>query len=161
MLACGTEPRLPWPCADWLHCCRSGTGGRGELVPHGKGKRVDNFKFRPGGSLPKRLWLPAAPPGAGSDGASVMCARLFVHASHRETLPYALLVFWKFLTYCQQVFARTSHVPTACMGPAAFPRACQAWPAVPPASGPTCTRAPKFLNHGRACAQPEGGPRRG
>jgi hypothetical protein len=39
---------------------RSGDGGRGELVESGKGRWVDNFKYRPGGSAPKRIWLPAS-----------------------------------------------------------------------------------------------------
>ena len=55
-----------------FHVGRSGNGGRGEVVPHGKGRKVDNFKYKPGGSLPKTLFLPAAPPAQGADGASVV-----------------------------------------------------------------------------------------
>ncbi|EIE18459.1 GTP-binding protein Obg/CgtA [Coccomyxa subellipsoidea C-169] len=36
------------------------------------GKKVPNFKYRAGSSLPKQIWLPAAEPADGSDGASVL-----------------------------------------------------------------------------------------
>ena len=39
----------------------------------GQGKKVDNFKYRARSSLPKRIWLPAAQPADGADGASVLC----------------------------------------------------------------------------------------
>lgn len=52
--------------------CRSGRGGRGEVSERGKGKKVDNFKYRARSSLPKKIWLPAAAPADGCEGASVL-----------------------------------------------------------------------------------------
>lgn len=40
--------------------CRSGAGGRGEIVEAGRGKWVDNLKYHPGANQPKKLWLPAS-----------------------------------------------------------------------------------------------------
>lgn len=51
---------------------RSGNGGDGEITEKGKGRWVDNFKYRPNSSLPKRIWLPAGEPADGMDGADVM-----------------------------------------------------------------------------------------
>ena len=39
---------------------RSGDGGQGEIVQQGKGKTVPNFKYKPGGHLPKMLFLPTS-----------------------------------------------------------------------------------------------------
>lgn len=57
---------------------RSGNGGRGEIVEAGRGKWVDNFKYKPGGNLPKRMWLPAseqerAEAGWGAGGVKGSC----------------------------------------------------------------------------------------
>jgi hypothetical protein len=51
---------------------RSGRGGRGEISERGKGKKVENFKYRARSSLPKQIWLPNAQPADGLDGASVL-----------------------------------------------------------------------------------------
>ncbi|CAK0738001.1 hypothetical protein CVIRNUC_000979 [Coccomyxa viridis] len=51
---------------------RSGAGGRGEIAEKGEGKKVPNFKYRAGSSLPKQIWLPAAQPADGASGASVL-----------------------------------------------------------------------------------------
>lgn len=51
---------------------RSGDGGDGEITEQGKGRWVDNFKYRPGSSLPKRIWLSANDPADGEDGADVI-----------------------------------------------------------------------------------------
>ena len=51
---------------------RSGKGGRGEIAEGGEGKKVPNFKYRAGSSLPKQIWLAAAAPADGAAGASVV-----------------------------------------------------------------------------------------
>lgn len=51
---------------------RSGAGGNGECVAKGSGKQVDNFKYRPGGNQPKKIFLPSAEPADGADGADVL-----------------------------------------------------------------------------------------
>ena len=51
---------------------RSGDGGNGEVVESNRGKMVDNFKYNPGGSQPKRMWLPASDPADGANGADVI-----------------------------------------------------------------------------------------
>ena len=53
---------------------RAGRGGRGEVVAQGAGKMVKNFKYRARSSLPKQVFLPAAAPADGADGASVVYA---------------------------------------------------------------------------------------
>lgn len=45
---------------DWMLLFRAGDGGHGEIVEAGRGKWVTNFKYRPGGSSPKKIWLPAS-----------------------------------------------------------------------------------------------------
>ncbi len=52
--------------------CRSGKGGNGEIVEKGEGKKVQNFKYRAGSSLPKKIWLAAAAPADGASGASIV-----------------------------------------------------------------------------------------
>ena len=52
--------------------CRSGKGGRGEIAEGGEGKKVPNFKYRAGSSLPKQIWLAAAAPADGAAGATVV-----------------------------------------------------------------------------------------
>jgi hypothetical protein len=42
-------------------------------VEKGKGKRVPNFKYHAGSNRPKFIWLSAAEPSDGADGASVVC----------------------------------------------------------------------------------------
>jgi hypothetical protein len=54
--------------------CRAGNGGRGEVVPKGAGRTVRNFKYRARSSSPKEIFLPAAAPADGAEGASVVCA---------------------------------------------------------------------------------------
>ena len=39
---------------------RSGDGGHGESIEAGRGRWVDNFKYRPGKSIPKKIWLAAS-----------------------------------------------------------------------------------------------------
>ena len=51
---------------------RSGKGGRGEIAEGGEGKKVPNFKYRAGSSLPKQIWLSAAAPADGAAGATVV-----------------------------------------------------------------------------------------
>jgi hypothetical protein len=51
---------------------RSGKGGKGEIAEKGEGKKVPNFKYRAGSSLPKQIWLAAAAPADGANGASVV-----------------------------------------------------------------------------------------
>ena len=53
-------------------CCRSGKGGKGEIMEKGEGKKVPNFKYRAGSNLPKQIWLAAADPADGANGSSVM-----------------------------------------------------------------------------------------
>ncbi|CAL8465933.1 g5469 [Coccomyxa elongata] len=70
---------------------RSGRGGRGEITESGKGKKVPNFKYRAGSSLPKQIWLPAAEPADGADGASVLLVAdpaldNLLHLHSRKTL---------------------------------------------------------------------------
>jgi len=60
------------PASSFLDC-RSGSGGRGEITEKGEGgKKVPNFKYRAGSSLPKQIWLAAAAPADGAPGASVV-----------------------------------------------------------------------------------------
>lgn len=54
---------------------KSGDGGNGEIIESGKGKMVDNFKYKPGGNQSKRMWLPASEPADGADGADVILVR--------------------------------------------------------------------------------------
>ncbi len=54
--------------------CRAGSGGRGEVVAKGAGRTVRNFKYRARSSTPKQIFLPAAAPADGAEGASVVCA---------------------------------------------------------------------------------------
>lgn len=51
---------------------RSGAGGRGEVSDKGGGKMVDNFKYKPGGNMPKKIWLGNSDPGDGFEGSSVV-----------------------------------------------------------------------------------------
>ncbi|KAL3158291.1 GTPase Obg 1 [Trebouxia sp. C0009 RCD-2024] len=51
---------------------RSGAGGRGEIAEKGGGRMVDNFKYQPGGSLPKRIWLNNSDPADGHEGSSII-----------------------------------------------------------------------------------------
>jgi GTPase involved in cell partitioning and DNA repair len=51
---------------------RSGRGGNGEVSEKGQGRVVDNFKYRPGGNLSKRITIPFAEPDSGADGGSVV-----------------------------------------------------------------------------------------
>lgn len=51
---------------------RSGAGGRGEIAEKGGGRMVDNFKYQPGGSLPKRIWLNNSDPADGYEGSSIV-----------------------------------------------------------------------------------------
>ncbi|KAG1673633.1 hypothetical protein FOA52_013297 [Chlamydomonas sp. UWO 241] len=51
---------------------RSGNGGAGEVIEHDRGKMVENFKYKPGGNQPKKIFLKASTPGDGSDGADVV-----------------------------------------------------------------------------------------
>lgn len=44
------------------------------MVAKGAGKTVKNFKYRARSSLPKQIFLPAAAPADGADGASVVYA---------------------------------------------------------------------------------------
>ena len=41
-------------------------------MEEGKGRMVRNFKYRSGGQQPKMIWLPAADPAPGADGANVV-----------------------------------------------------------------------------------------
>ncbi|DBA71230.1 TPA: GTPase Obg 1, variant 3 [Trebouxia sp. C0005] len=52
--------------------CRSGAGGRGEVSDKAGGKMVDNFKYKPGGNMPKKIWLGNSDPGDGFEGSSVV-----------------------------------------------------------------------------------------
>eukprot|EP00884_Botryococcus_braunii_P016670 jgi/Botrbrau1/3687/Bobra.0008s0015.2 len=51
---------------------RSGKGGKGEVISQNAGKFVKNYKYKAGGQQPKQLWLPAAEPADGWDGADVL-----------------------------------------------------------------------------------------
>ncbi len=51
---------------------RSGAGGRGEVSDKGGGKMVDNFKYKPGGNMPKKIWLGNSDPGDGFEGSSIV-----------------------------------------------------------------------------------------
>ena len=51
---------------------RAGAGGKGEVAEKAGGRMVDNFKYRPGGSLPKKLWLPNSDPSDGYEGSSIV-----------------------------------------------------------------------------------------
>ena len=60
---------------SFRHCFspyRSGAGGRGEIAEKGGGRMVDNFKYQPGGSLPKRIWLNNSDPADGYEGSSIV-----------------------------------------------------------------------------------------
>ncbi|PNH10082.1 hypothetical protein TSOC_003218 [Tetrabaena socialis] len=48
---------------------KSGNGGNGEVVPSDRGRWVSNFKYKPGGSQSKTIWLPASEADAGGGGA--------------------------------------------------------------------------------------------
>lgn len=52
--------------------CRSGAGGRGEISDKAGGKIVDNFKYKPGGNMTKKIWLANTDPADGCDGSSVV-----------------------------------------------------------------------------------------
>jgi len=51
---------------------RSGAGGKGEVSDKGGGKMVDNFKYKPGGNMPKKIWLGNSDPGDGFEGSSIV-----------------------------------------------------------------------------------------
>lgn len=51
---------------------RSGAGGRGEVSDKAGGKMVDNFKYKPGGNMPKKIWLGNSDPGDGFEGSSIV-----------------------------------------------------------------------------------------
>lgn len=51
---------------------RSGSGGKGEVCDKAGGKMVDNFKYKPGGNMAKRIFLPNSDPADGADGSSVV-----------------------------------------------------------------------------------------
>ena len=68
--------------------CRSGAGGRGEIAEKGGGRMVDNFKYQPGGSLPKRIWLNNSDPADGHEGSSIMCV---MHANTALAPPKLLV----------------------------------------------------------------------
>mmetsp|Transcript_9221 Transcript_9221/g.23358 ORF Transcript_9221/g.23358 Transcript_9221/m.23358 type:complete len:511 (-) Transcript_9221:168-1700(-) len=51
---------------------RSGKGGTGEITQSGKGKWVPNHKYRPGGNMPKQIWVTSGTPADGCDGGSVI-----------------------------------------------------------------------------------------
>ena len=61
---------------------RSGSGGAGEIIRDAKRRTVPNFKYRPGGNVPKTITLPLGEPSPGTDGAHVV---LFVDP-HVDTL---------------------------------------------------------------------------
>jgi hypothetical protein len=39
---------------------KSGDGGQGEIVESGKGRWVNNLKYKAGGNQPKQIWLPTS-----------------------------------------------------------------------------------------------------
>eukprot|EP00798_Chlamydomonas_sp_ICE-L_P023451 gene23451-17324_t len=49
---------------------KAGKGGNGEIVESDKGKMVRNFKYKPGGSQAKNMWLPISTPADGADGTT-------------------------------------------------------------------------------------------
>lgn len=53
---------------------RSGAGGRGEIAEKGGGKMVDNFKYKPGGNMAKKIWLHNSDPADGQEGSSIVYA---------------------------------------------------------------------------------------
>ena len=55
-----------------LHTRRSGSGGAGEVLRDARRRTVPNFKYKPGGNIPKTITLPPGDPAPGTDGAHVI-----------------------------------------------------------------------------------------
>lgn len=73
---------------------RSGAGGRGEVSDKAGGKMVDNFKYKPGGNMPKKIWLNNSDPADGFEGSSVVIyvepaleSLLHLHERNKWTAP--------------------------------------------------------------------------
>ena len=55
-----------------LRARRSGSGGAGEVLRDARRRTVPNFKYKPGGNIPKTITLPPGDPAPGTDGAHVI-----------------------------------------------------------------------------------------